>query len=111
MQSPPFCVPACALRTCYKSRITYNSFWRQVAMSCRLDNNWGCFQLHGDKWTTEHRDSTAAVPRLNCDPVVAAVIASDKFNASPACSEFIIVNGAGNELTNAELESIEWTRA
>ena len=62
---PPF--PVGELAVPYKTARAVEL--RQVAMSCRLENNWGCFQLHGDKWTTEHRDSTAAAPRLNCDPV------------------------------------------
>ena len=37
------------------------------------------------------------------------MIASDKFNDSPACSEFVIVDGHGNELTVAQLEAVEWT--
>ena len=52
---------------------------------------------------------TPQEPRLNTDVANAVRISQPKFQASPACKSFKVVDTKGNELSLEDLENAEWT--
>lgn len=84
---------------------------RELAKSCKIASGWGVWQFHDDEnqWTTVHKNSTVTAPRLNCDVMEALTITRPKFTSSPHVSSFRVQDSAGNILTDADLQRVEWT--